>query len=102
LIDHRLVDRVLDEQGSLMGQVHIVPEQENGRTVGIRLLNIPPGTLLALLGFRNGDRLERINDFDLATPEQTLAAYARLRSADYLEVRLTRNGSKITMRYEFW
>jgi general secretion pathway protein C len=102
LIDHRVVDLVLEEQSSLRPQVRFVPERENGRTVGIRLFTVRPDTLLGMLGFRGGDRLESINGFELSTPERAVTAYDRLRSADTVEVRLKRDGSHVTLHYEFF
>ena len=50
----------------------------------------PPDSLLATLGLKSGDRLETINGFSVANPEQALQAYARLRTAEHLRVRVVR------------
>ena len=73
-----------------MRQARIVPEKENGKVVGIRLFGVKPDTLLGTLGMENGDRLEKINGFDMASPEKALEAYARLRTADHLTVSVNR------------
>ena len=83
-IDRGVVDKILENQAELMRQARIVPEQENGKVVGIRLFGVRPDTLLGSLGMENGDRLEKINGFDMASPEKALEAYARLRTADKL------------------
>ena len=44
------------------------------------------------LALKNGDRLETINGFPLGSPETALQAYARLSTAQHLDVRLTRAG----------
>jgi general secretion pathway protein C len=91
-VDRTVVDKILENQAELMRQARIVPEQENGKVVGIRLYGVRPDTLLGTLGMQNGDRLEKINGFDMASPEKALEAYARLRTADHLTVSVNRGG----------
>jgi general secretion pathway protein C len=91
-VDRSVVDKILENQAELMRQARIVPEQENGKVVGIRLYGVRPDTLLGTLGMENGDRLEKINGFDMASPEKALEAYARLRTADHLTVSVNRHG----------
>jgi len=91
-VDRSVIDKILENQADLMRQARIVPEQENGKTVGIRLFGIKADTLLGVLGMQNGDRLEKINGFEMASPETALEAYARLRTADHLTVSINRNG----------
>jgi general secretion pathway protein C len=91
-VDRQVVDKILENQAELMRSARIVPEQENGKVVGIRLFGIRPDTLLGTLGLENGDRLQTINGFDMASPEKALEAYARLRTADHLTVQVNRRG----------
>jgi general secretion pathway protein C len=99
VIDRALVDKVLEEQAELMTQARIVPESEGGKVVGIRLFGVHPGSLLASLGFENGDRLERVNGFNMGSPESALEAYARLRTSDWLFVVVSRKGTPTTLTY---
>ena len=82
-----------------MRQARIVPEQENGRVVGIRMFGVRPDTLLGVLGMQNGDRLQTINGFDMASPEKALEAYARLRTAEKLTVQVNRGGQNMNLDY---
>ncbi len=82
-----------------MRTARIFPEQENGKTVGIRMFGIRPDTLLGTLGMENGDRLQTINGFDMASPEKALEAYARLRTADKLTISLNRKGANMNIDY---
>jgi general secretion pathway protein C len=79
----------------LFRQLRVVPEQQNGKIVGLRLFGVRPGSLLATLGLKNGDRLETINGFSIANPEQALQAYARLRTAEHLRLRVVRAGQPL-------
>ena len=98
-IDRGVVDKILENQADLMRQARIVPEQENGKVVGIRMFGVRPETLLGTLGMENGDRLQTINGFDMASPEKALEAYARLRTADKLTVQLNRRGTPMNIDY---
>lgn len=98
-IDRSVVDKILENQAELMRSARIVPEQKDGKVVGVRLFGIRPDTLLGTLGLQNGDRLETINGFNMASPEKALEAYARLRTASALNVKVNRRGSPVSVDY---
>jgi general secretion pathway protein C len=98
-VDRGVVDKILENQAELMKQARIVPEQENGKIVGIRLYGVRPDTLLGVLGMENGDRLQTINGFDMTSPEKALEAYARLRTADHLTIQVNRRGANQNLDY---
>ena len=98
-IDRAVVDKILENQADLMRQARIVPEQENGKVVGIRMYGVKPETLLGHLGMENADRLQTINGFDMASPEKALEAYARLRTADKLTIVINRRGQNMNLDY---
>lgn len=98
-IDRTVIDKVLENQSELMRAARIVPEQENGKTIGIRMFGIRSDTLLGVLGMESGDRLEKINGFEMGSPEKALEAYARLRTAEKLTVNLNRRGQPMTIDF---
>jgi general secretion pathway protein C len=98
-VDRGIVDKILENQADLMKTARIVPDKENGKLVGIRLLNFRPDSLLGTLGMESGDRLEKINGFDMTSPEKALEAYARLRTADHLTVSLNRRGQPTNLDF---
>ena len=99
-VDRGVVDKILENQAELMKTARIVPEQENGKMVGIRLFGVRPDTLLGVLGMENGDRLQTINGFDMTSPEKALEAYARLRtSSDHLTVQVNRKGQDTNLDF---
>lgn len=98
-VDRQVVDKILENQAELMRSARIVPEQENGKVVGIRMFGIRPDTLLGALGMENGDRLQTINGFDMTSPEKALEAYARLRTADKLTVQVNRRGQNVNLDF---
>jgi general secretion pathway protein C len=98
-VDRAVVDQIMENQAELMRSARIVPEQENGKVVGVRLFGIRPDTLLGTLGLENGDRLESINGFNMASPEKALEAYARLRTAQHLTVTVNRRGKNTNIDF---
>lgn len=98
-VDRSVIDTILENQGQLMRSARIIPERENGKTVGIRLMRVTPDSLLGTIGLENGDRLETINGFDITSPEKALEAYARLRTAGHISVAVNRRGKPVTIEY---
>jgi general secretion pathway protein C len=98
-IDRMVVDKIIENQAELMKTARIVPEQENGKVIGIRLLNIRPDTLLGKLGMQQGDMLKTINGFDMTSPEKALEAYAKLRTAPSIQVGVIRGGKPTNLEY---
>lgn len=99
-IDRAAVDKILTDQTELMRSARVVPDTQDGKVVGVRLFGVRPDTLLGNLGLQNGDRLETINGFDMASPEKALEAYMRLRTADGLKVQVNRRGQPMTIDYK--
>ncbi len=98
-VDRSVVDQILENQATLMRSARIVPEQKDGKVVGVRLFGIRPDTLLGTLGMQNGDRLETINGYPMASPEKALEAYSRLRTTDKLTVTVSRRGQPVNIEY---
>ena len=94
-----LVDQVLGNQAELMRTARVIPHEENGRVVGVKLYGIRRNSLLGRLGVQNGDMLRTINGYDMASPDSALEAYARLREADQLTLSVVRRGQPMTIDY---
>lgn len=99
-VDRAVVEKILSDQTELMKSARVVPDTQDGKVVGVRLFGIRPDTLLGVLGLQNGDRLETINGFDMASPEKALEAYMRLRTADGLKVQVNRRGAPMNIDYK--
>jgi general secretion pathway protein C len=96
-IDKQVVDTILEDQAELFKGIRIVPEKDNGKSVGIRLFGIRDDSVAGLLGLKNGDRLQSINGFDMGSPEKALEAYAVLRRADHLTMQVNRAGKEVNV-----
>jgi general secretion pathway protein C len=98
-IQRSLVDKVSANQGSLMKTARLIPHEQDGRVVGVRLYGIRRTSLLGRLGVRNGDMLRTINGFDMTSPDSALDAYTTLRSADKLTLSIRRQNNDMTIEY---
>lgn len=99
-IERGLVDRLLANQAALMRTARVIPHEEGGRVVGVKLYGIRRSSLLGRLGIQNGDMMRTINGYDMTAPDSALEAYARLRSADRITINLNRRGSDQTIDYQ--
>lgn len=98
-ISRELIDRTLRTAGDLRGGRFVLPYEEGGRVVGLKVFGVRPDRILGRLGLRNGDLLRAINGYQVADPYDALEAYARLRGARELSLSLERDGQTRTLRY---
>ena len=93
-VERAVVDKILapENQTLLMRSVRISPEQKDGKVLGVRLHGVRSDSLLGVLGLKSGDILQSINGFEMGSPEKALEAYARLRTASNLAVKVQRGG----------
>ncbi|MCA9592910.1 MAG: general secretion pathway protein GspC [Myxococcales bacterium] len=96
-VDRSVVDTVVEQYSKLLKNVLVRPVQKNGRVVGMRVLRIRPDTLLGKLGLANGDVIQSINGFQLSAPDKALQAYARLRTASNIALKVERKGKPMTI-----
>ncbi|MDB4977505.1 MAG: ral secretion pathway protein [Myxococcaceae bacterium] len=98
-VSRQLLDKVLGNQSELMRAARVIPFEENGRTVGVKVYGIRRNALLGKLGIQNGDVLRTINGFDLSSPDSALEAYTKLRETDAFSIAMVRRGAPKTMEY---
>ncbi len=84
---------------NLMTQARIIPHMEAGQVVGLRLYGVRPTSLLASLGFQNGDTITHVDGQPVTGMEMLLESYARHRDFERLTVEITRRGQPITFTY---
>jgi general secretion pathway protein C len=98
-ISRQLLDKVLGNQAELMRAARVIPFEENGRVVGVKVYGIRRNALLGKLGIQNGDVLRTINGFDLSSPDTALEAYTKLRETNEFSIAMMRRGAPKTMEY---
>lgn len=92
-------DALLGDGALLMRQVRVVPHLVEGQARGMKLYGIRRASVFGALGFENGDTLVTVNGFPVADPQLALEAYANVRHASELRVRVERRGEERTLTY---
>ena len=88
------------DTSALARDARIVPAFESGETVGFKLWSIRPHSIYSQLGFQNGDVVRAVDGLQLTTPDNALAAYAKLREARAITVDVRRRGTPLVFEYE--
>lgn len=98
-IDRGALGAIMENYAQLLRGSRAVPAWRDGTLAGFQLERIQPDTLLGRLGFQSGDQIESINGYPVTSPEKALEAYASLRTASQLRVRVSRGGRATSMEY---
>jgi general secretion pathway protein C len=94
-----LVDGALSNMSALATQARIVPSFKNGVANGFKLFSIQPNSLYANIGVENGDVIQRINGYEINSPDKALEVYQKLRESSHITIELERNGRVIRKEY---
>jgi|GEM_PF-553375 len=93
------VDKALGNLSKLAGQARVVPAFENGETIGFKLFSIRPGSLYSKIGVRNGDIIQKVNGYEINSPDKALEIYQKLKSSKSISVDIKRRGKPVTIDY---
>ncbi|MCW9050119.1 MAG: PDZ domain-containing protein, partial [Deltaproteobacteria bacterium] len=100
-ISKSVADNARANLNSLLQSARMIPELDNGKTVGFKLVEIEKGSLLEKIGLRVGDLIVEINQVELNSPEKALQIFQQLREANNISLGLMRNGQPETFEYSF-
>jgi general secretion pathway protein C len=98
-IERSTVNNALSNMNELAMQARIVPSFKNGQPNGFKLFSIRPDSLYAKIGIQNGDVIQRLNGFDMNSPDKALEAYTKLKSANAIDMTVERNGQTVSYHY---
>jgi general secretion pathway protein C len=98
-IDRTVIDSTLSNLNTIATQARIVPSFRNGVANGFKLFSIQPGSLYASIGIENGDVIQRVNGYEINSPEKALELYQKLREAPHVTIELDRGGQVIRKEY---
>ncbi len=98
-IQHRLIDNTLSNLNSVATQARIVPSFKNGVANGFKLFSIQPGSLYAAIGVENGDVIQKINGYEINSPDKALEVYQKLRDSRHITIEIERSGQAIRKEY---
>ncbi len=93
------VDRALGNLNEVATQARIVPSFKNGKANGFKLFSIKPGSIFQKIGLQNGDVIQRINGYEMNSPDKALEIYGKLKEANNLAIELQRGGRSMSFNY---
>lgn len=98
-LDRKEVDAATENMGQLMTQARVIPNLVMNKIDGYRIFAITPGSLYEKIGLKDGDVINRVNGDDISTPEKALGLFQRLKTDNYFQMDVTRNGQRQTLSY---
>lgn len=98
-VDRAMVENARANMGTLLQSARMIPQLENGQTVGFRLVGMQRGSLLEQLGLKLGDVIMEINRIKLDSPEKALQIFQQVREANNISIGLVRDSQPQTFEY---
>jgi len=98
-IDGREIENAIQNLDKLYTEIRAVPNFQDGRAAGMKILSVKPGSVFAKLGLKRGDVLQRINGLELDV-RRGFEIFNQLKDQKSLTLDLTRGGSNQTVEYE--
>lgn len=98
-VEQSEVDKALSNLSSLATQARIVPAFEGGKAIGFKLFSIRPGSLYSKIGVQNGDVIQKVNGYEMNSPDQALEVYQKLKDSKSVSVDIKRRGKPVTLDY---
>lgn len=95
-LDKTYFDRMIASPSMLQSQADVVPAIRNDVFSGYKLRTVRPGTAVAQLGFRSGDKITHVNGRDLTNDAEAMQLYLGLAGTRVFKVRYLRGGSART------
>jgi general secretion pathway protein C len=99
-IDRNVIDSTLSDMSKIAMDARIVPSFKNGVSNGFKLFSIRPGSLYSAIGIENGDVIQRINGYEINSPEKALELYSKLRESSHVKLDLEHNGQPLSKEYD--
>ncbi len=98
-VKRKYIDETLSNLNNVATQARIVPSFKNGVANGFKLFSIQPGSLYSAIGVENGDVIQRINGYEINSPDKALEVYQKLRESSHITIEIERNGQTIRKEY---
>jgi type II secretory pathway component PulC len=88
--------------GRFLQRVKVLPYRDSGRFVGYQIIRLFPGEGIPMTKVRIGDVVLHANGRAIQTPDDFMALWNELSSAEALELDLLREGQPVSVRIEFY
>ena len=90
----------LDNLSGFMKDVRLTPHFNAGQPAGFMVSNLPPQSILARMGLRNGDIMKGVNGQDFGSLGDVLQIYQQLQTEPMLQLEIERGNRAETLTYE--
>lgn len=100
LLNRRRVDQTLENPEQILTDARLLPNIQNGKQEGFKMLEVKSGGLYESLGLKNGDILLRVNDLEISNPEVAIQAMTALKGMNRVNLDIMRDGAKLSMSYD--
>lgn len=98
-IERGEIDETLANLNKVATQARIVPSFKNGKSNGFKLFSIKPKSIFSKIGMQNGDVIQKINGYDINSPEKALEVYQKLQSSSSISIDFLRRGAARSHNY---
>jgi general secretion pathway protein C len=98
-VSRTVLDQQLSNLSTISTQARIVPSFKNGVANGFKLFSIQPGSLYASIGVENGDVIQRINGYEINSPDRALELFQKLKESSHVTIELERGGQPVRKEY---
>jgi general secretion pathway protein C len=93
------IDKTLSNLNQVAMQARIVPNFEGGKANGFKLFSIKPDSIYAKIGLQNGDVVQKINGFEINSPDKALEIYQKLKDSKSVKIDISRGGKAMSYDY---
>ncbi len=99
LVQEQEIDKALENLPLLLTQARAVPYFKDGKSIGLRLFAVKPGSLFEKIGLRNGDILKAINGNPLGDLTQAVKLFETLKQEKSLSIAMERDRNDREVQY---
>ncbi|HVP68987.1 MAG TPA: type II secretion system protein GspC [Anaeromyxobacteraceae bacterium] len=94
-----VIDGTLSNLNAVATQARIVPSFKNGVANGFKVFSIQPNSFYSAIGVENGDVIQKINGYEMNSPDKALEIYQKLHDAQHITMDIERNGQIVRKEY---
>ncbi len=98
-IDRTMVNEKLKDMNAIVRDVKAVPNYQNGKYAGVRLMGMHDGSLFKDIGFEDGDIVQAVNSDKIDSPNKALSLFDAFKNKSRLTILIERGGIARTLRY---
>ncbi|MCW7752960.1 type II secretion system protein GspC [Desulfobotulus sp. H1] len=98
-VSRDMIDESLQDINSLMRQIRIRPNFEDGQPAGLRVDRLRSDSIFRQLGLENGDVIKGVNGREIQSVDDALTFYDQLRNASTVSLQVERGGTPQTLSY---